>query len=82
MRNGARLMRVLALIISHAMCACTAWNCCSLLWCGRTGGCSAPAWVGLITAIPLAAVSGICLLLAHLFGRKADRSAGAEEKEP
>lgn len=70
MKNMERGMIFLSLIISHAMCAYVAFQYCSLLWCGRVGGCSAPAWTALFLAIPFAAACGVCLALACLFHRK------------
>lgn len=71
MRKLCFVFRGIALILSHAMCILTAWEYCSLLWCGEYGGCSAPAWTALLLAIPFAAGIAVCLLLARYFARRA-----------
>ena len=77
MRKVSMILRICALILSHAMCAAVAWEYCSLLWAGRYAGASAPAYVALFLAIPFLIGIGACLLLAHWFCRK----AGAEKRK-
>lgn len=56
----------LALLLSHAMCAETAYNYCSL----KLGFGSAPASVAFLTLIPYTVGILICLAFAWFFHRK------------
>ena len=73
MKRLSVILYAAALLLSHVMCAVVAWEYCSLLWCGRYGGCSAPAYVALFMAIPFLAVIAVCLIGAHLASRRRSR---------
>ena len=64
------LLRRTALVLSHAMCACVAWEYCSLLWAGRYAGASAPAYLALFLIIPFGAAIAACLAAAHLIQKR------------
>lgn len=66
----------LALLLSHTMCAVVAYRWCALLWCGRYGGCSAPAGIAFLYLIPYGAGIAVCLLLALFFHKRAGRGKG------
>ena len=60
-----------AVLLSDCMCAVVAYNYCALLWSGRYAGASAPASTAFLFAIPFAAGILVCLVLAHVFRRRA-----------
>lgn len=62
---------VLAILLSDAMCAVTAYNYCDIKWGIRYAGYSAPTWVALLTAVPFALGMVICIVLTVYFRRKA-----------
>lgn len=70
MKRLPAILTGLALILSHAMCACVAWEYCSLLWAGRYAGASAPAYIALFLAIPFGIAIAACLFLAGYFRKK------------
>ena len=73
MRTHSRLSRlflVLALVLSHTMCAVVASQYTGLLYCGRFGLCSAPASTALLFLIPFLIGILICLGLAWAFREK------------
>ena len=57
----SRGLLALTLILSHLAVGVGAWNYVSMYYCGKYGGCSAPAWVGLLPAVPFAAGALVCL---------------------
>ncbi len=61
----------LAILLSHLMCAVAAFHYCDMLWGIRFAGCSAPAWTGLLAALPYAAGVLVCVTLALIFQKKA-----------
>lgn len=71
MKKLSILFSILALILSHVMCVVVAYNYASLLWCGKYGGCSAPAYVAFFLAIPFVIGIVVCVALAVVFKRKA-----------
>ena len=62
---------ILALTLSHIMCTVVAYNYAALLYCGKYGGCSAPASVAFLYAIPFGIGVAICTALAIIFKHKA-----------
>lgn len=70
MKKLSITFNVLALILSHVMCAVTAYNYASLLWCGKYGGCSAPASTAFLLAIPFGVGIIVCGALAIIFKHK------------
>ena len=66
----------LALLLSHTMCAVVACQYSALLWCGRYGGCSAPAGIAFLYLIPYGTGVAACLLLALFFHKRAARGNG------
>ena len=67
MKRLPAILTGFALILSHAMCACVAWEYCSLLWAGQYAGASAPAYIALFLAIPFGVAIAACLILAGYF---------------
>ena len=65
-----RGLLALALALSHAAVGAGAWGYVDLWWAGRYAGASAPAWVGLLPAVPLAAGALVCLGVWVLLTRK------------
>lgn len=70
MRNLSRLFLVLALILSHTMCAAVASQYTGLLYCGRYGLCSAPASTAFLLFIPFLIGISICLGLSRVFRKR------------
>jgi hypothetical protein len=68
---------VLALILSHLMCAAVAYRYCDMLWGIRYAGYSAPAETAFFLIIPFAAGIAVSVLLALFFRHKAS-SSGSE----
>ena len=66
----SRVLLALTLLLSHTAVGVGAWNYVSLYYCGTYGGCSAPAWVGLLPAVPFAAGALVCLGLWVLFEKR------------
>lgn len=66
----AKVFLVLALALSHLAVGVGAWNYVDMWWGGRYAGYSAPAWVGLLAAVPFAAGCLICLGLWVLLTKK------------
>ena len=62
---------ILTLLLSHTTCVVVAYNYASLLWCGKYGGCSAPASTAFLLTIPLGIGIMICTVLAIIFKRRA-----------
>ena len=77
MKKLSIVFTVLALLFSHAMCAVVAYQFAALWWCGQYGGCSAPADVAFLFAIPFLIPIGICWTLSVVFWRKHKRSGKA-----
>ena len=61
---------MLALLMSHAMCAVVAYQYCDLVWGGKYAGYSAPAGTAFLYAIPFVIGIAICAVLALSFYRK------------
>ncbi|MBQ7332927.1 MAG: hypothetical protein IJW38_01090 [Clostridia bacterium] len=72
MKHGnsfSRIFAILAIVLLCAMCSTVAYEYAALLWAGKCGFTSAPAWVAFLLAIPFAI--GIVISLAlHLFFKK------------
>lgn len=66
----SRLFLVLALLLSHTMCAAVASEYTGLVYCGRHGLCSAPPSVAFLLAVPFLLGVLICLGLAYAFRRR------------
>lgn len=64
------LFLILALLLSHAMCAVTAAEYASLFYCGKYGLCSAPPTAAFLFAVPFLAGILIFLGLAHVFRKR------------
>lgn len=66
-----RLFGLLALLLSHAMCAVVAYHYSALQFGTEYLGFSAPANLAFLLAVPFCAGIAACLLLAWRFGRNA-----------
>ncbi|MCI8479833.1 MAG: hypothetical protein HFG08_02990 [Oscillibacter sp.] len=64
------LFAALAILLSNVMCAAVAYSYCSLQWCGRYGGCSAPADAAFLLCIPYGLGIAICVMLTCFFVKK------------
>jgi hypothetical protein len=73
MKKLSVLFCILALVLSHAMCAAVAYTYCELLWCGQYGGCSAPASIAFLLAIPYCIGIAICIGLTILCYKKGQK---------
>ncbi len=74
MKTISICFRVLAAVLSHAMCGAVAFYYCDMLWGIRCAGYSAPASTAFLLAIPFVVGIGICIALALIFRKKAARS--------
>ena len=73
MKKLSILFCILALLLSHAMCAAVAYTYCELLWCGQYGGCSAPAYVAFFLTIPYGIGIATCAIMAVFFHKKSKK---------
>ena len=70
MKKWAVMFYVLALILSHAMCAVIAYNYRAMLCAIEHAGASAPAGIVFLSAIPFCAGILVCLLLGRFFRKR------------
>lgn len=70
LRLSRKLFISLALFLSHAMCAMTAYKYCELEWAGKYAGWSAPPETALICAIPFLTGIAVCLTLSYAADRR------------
>lgn len=61
---------ILAILLSHIMCAVVAWNYCDMLWGIKYAGHSAPVSTAFLSAIPFVAGIVVCVGLALHFRKK------------
>lgn len=71
MKKLSILFTILALLLSHLMCAVVAFNYCDMLWGIRYSCYSAPAWTAFLLVLPYSIGIVICTILAFLFHKKA-----------
>ena len=71
MKKLSTLFTILAVLLSHIMCAVVAWNYCDMLWGIKYAGYSAPASTAFFSAIPFVVGIVICVGLALHFRRRA-----------
>lgn len=64
------IFAALAVLLSDVMCAVVAADYTNLVWCGKTGGCSAPPEVAFCLSIPFLLGIIVCAGLAWFFHRK------------
>ena len=70
----AYLFGGLGVLLSDVMCAAVAYNYCTLQWCGKYAGCSAPAGTAFLLCIPYGIGVLICAASAWLFNVKSQQS--------
>ena len=70
MKKLSILFTILALLLSHLMCAVVAFNYCDMLWGIRYSCYSAPAWTAFLLVLPYSIGIVICTILAFLFHKK------------
>lgn len=71
MKKLSTLFTVLAILLSHIMCAVVAWNYCDMLWGIKYAGYSAPASTAFLSAIPFVIGIVACVALALYFRKRA-----------
>ena len=71
MKKLSILFTVLAILLSHIMCAVVVWKYCDMLWGIKYAGYSAPASTAFLSAIPFAVGIVVCIALVLLFKKKA-----------
>lgn len=67
----SRVCIALAILLSQVMCGVTAYQWADMVCCITHRGCSAPASVALLSAIPFVLAIALCGALAGIFGKKA-----------
>ncbi|MEG0895593.1 MAG: hypothetical protein RSE07_03255 [Oscillospiraceae bacterium] len=75
MKKLSVVFGILAILLSNIMCAVVAYNYSSLLWCGKYGGCSAPADVAFLYAIPFIVGIIVCVVVAVLLYKKSAKQS-------
>ena len=73
-KHLAGLFAALAILLSNAMCAATAYNYCDLQWGGRYAGYSAPADTAVLLCVPYGMGVILCIVLACFFQKKHQKS--------
>ena len=71
MKKLSLAFAILAVLLSDAMCAVTAYHYCDLLWGGTVAGYSAPPSTAFVYAVPFAAGTAVCAALSAVFRKKA-----------
>lgn len=70
MKTISRLFLLIAVILSHIMCAVVAYNYCNMEWEIKVGGTSAPVEIVYLYAIPFLIGIVLCLIGAFYFKKK------------
>ena len=70
MKKLSIVFTVLALVLSHVMCAHVAFSFRGMICCIEHTGCSAPADVALLLAIPYLIAVAVCAVFVVVFWRK------------
>lgn len=70
MKKLSMVFGILAILLSNVMCAVVAYNYSYLLFCGKYGGCSAPADAAFLSAIPFIVGVIVCVVIAILLYKK------------
>lgn len=73
MKKLSLLFAVLALILSHIMCAVVAYGYCALEWGGKYEAWSAPAYCAFFYMIPYVIGIAVCVLLSVVFKKKSEK---------
>ena len=66
----AYLFGGLGVLLSDVMCAAVAYNYCTLQWCGKYAGCSAPANTAFLLCFPYGVGIAVCAVLARFFHKR------------
>ena len=70
MKKLSYLFTALAILLSNIMCAVVAYSYRDMLCCIKHYGCSAPAYVAFVYAIPFLVGIIVCVVLAIVFYKK------------
>lgn len=70
MKTISRLFLLIAVILSHIMCAVVAYNYCNMEWHIKVGGTSAPVEMAYLYAIPFLIGIVLCLIGVFYFKKK------------
>lgn len=74
MKVLSKVFGILAILLSDIMCAVVAYNYCELVWGGKYAGYSAPASIAFLLAIPYLIGIVICVVLAVVFKKRAEKA--------
>lgn len=70
MKTISRLFLLIAVILSHIMCAVVAYNYCNMEWEIKVGGTSAPVEIAYLYSIPFLIGIVLCLIGVFYFKKK------------
>lgn len=70
MKTISRLFLLIAVILSHIMCAVVAYNYCNMKWEIKVGGTSAPVEIAYLYVIPFLIGIVLCLIGVFYFKKK------------
>lgn len=70
MKTISRLYLLIAVILSHIMCAVVAYNYCNMEWYIKVGGTSAPVEIAYLYSIPFLIGIVLCLIGVFYFKKK------------
>ena len=70
MKTISRLFLLIAVVLSHIMCAVVAYNYCNMEWHIEVGGTSAPVEIAYLHAIPFVIGIVLCLIGVFYFKKK------------
>ena len=65
-----RFCLLIAIILSHIMCAVVAYNYCDMMWGIKYAGYSAPVSTAFLVAIPFAIAIVVCVVIALYFKKR------------
>lgn len=70
MKKISKVFVVMAIILSHMMCAVVAYNYCDMQWKIKYSGYSAPSYLAFLYAIPYGIGIVVCIIIATILREK------------
>lgn len=70
MKKWSYAFIVVAMILSHTMCALVAYTYCNMTWLAKNGMTSAPAHVAFLDAVPFGIGIAVCIVAAFILKKK------------
>lgn len=70
MKKWSSVLTIVGIVLGHIMCAVVGYNYCNMIWLGKSGMTSAPAYVAFVYAVPFGIAIAISLITAVILNRK------------